>query len=94
MAARHITNKVIDPIEYYFISFQSNSDIIAFCNKCEWFNKEEAHIGDRYIIKLNNDKDNLWYEILPVSYFKRILENEINIKSAIFNEFDSFFTIY
>ena len=91
MKARHIVHESLSPTEYYFVNFKSEQDIIDFCYKCPWFNREDAHLYDNIVIQVNNEEDNFWYEILTPFYFKRYLKKKLSVISLIAEEFDSFF---
>ena len=88
MLARHITHPSLD-CEYYFVAFTEQKDIDDFCKKCKWFDKEDAHIYDSYIIEYHKDPE--WYEIIPRSAFRNLLNNKLSVYNSVLIEFENFF---
>ena len=88
MLARHITHPSLD-CEYYFVTFMEQKDIDDFCKKCKWFDKEDAHIYDSYIIEYHKDPE--WYEIISRSAFSNLLNNKLSVYNSVLIEFENFF---
>ena len=97
---RHITHPILtaeDNTQYFFAVFQTNQDIEDFCSKCPWFDKDDAHIYDSYIIEVHGDisdpenKNEYYYEIFTSSFVKQKLSDKIGIYQSVLGEVINFF---